>query len=119
MHFTFICDSSGSMGKKDFDAMYDGVEALIARRAQSKCNDYDRYSIVQFGASAELVESDVPIRKPFVKPAQWWGPRSWGTNFNEAFRVALDQIKIVGARNHFVLFLTDGHGNSENVESLF
>ena len=56
------------MSSKDFNAMYDGVEGLINKRSQSKCNDYDRYSIVQFGASAELVESDVPITKPFVKP---------------------------------------------------
>ena len=56
------------MSTKDYNAMMAGVEGLITKRVQSNCNLHDRFSIVQFGATAELVESDVPITKPFVKP---------------------------------------------------
>ena len=33
VHFTFICDSSGSMSTKDYNAMMAGVEGLVAKRA--------------------------------------------------------------------------------------
>ena len=54
------------MAPKDYNEVMAGIEALITERAKS--NQCDRYSIIQFGDTAELVESDVPVTKPFVKP---------------------------------------------------
>ena len=54
------------MSSKDYDEVMAGIEVLINKRAES--NHFDRYSIIQFGTTAELKESDVLVTKPFVKP---------------------------------------------------
>ena len=92
--YTFICDSSGSMSGADYKKMMDGVgDFLKVMRSNDDCK-YDQYSLVLYGAVAEQIERQVPIKNPFTPPAQFTDGRSCGTNFNRAFEVTLNEIKV-------------------------
>ena len=108
--YTFICDSSGSMSGQDYSLMMQGVEDFLKVLSASAESKGDKYSMVLFGRAAELVACEAPINSLFTRPAQWWGPRTWGTDFNKAFEVALNGIKVAQARKHVVILMTDGAG---------
>lgn len=108
--YTFICDSSGSMSSDDYKKMMTGVgDFLNVMSANTECKG-DRYSIVLYGAEAELVERQASITKPFTPPAQFTDARSYGTNFNKAFELTLNEIKVAQSRKHVLILMTDGDG---------
>ena len=65
--------------------MMQGVEDFLKALSASAESKGDKYSIVLFGGTAELVACEAPINSLFTRPAQFWGPRAWGTDFNKAF----------------------------------
>ena len=115
--YTFICDSSGSMSGTDYGLMMQGVETFLKAMGASAESKGDKYSMVLFGRKAELVESEAPINKLFTAPPQWRDTRCLGTDFNKAFEVALNGIKVAQARKHVVILMTDGAGEYGEIES--
>lgn len=114
--YTFICDSSGSMSSDDYKKMMTGVgDFLNVMSANTECKG-DRYSIVLYGAEAELVERQASITKPFTPPAQFTDARSYGTNFNKAFELTLNEIKVAQSRKHVLILMTDGDGQYNEVQ---
>ena len=114
--YTFICDSSGSMSGQDYSLMMQGVEDFLKVLSASAESKGDKYSLVLFGRKAELVESEAPINKLFTAPPQWRDTRMLGTDFNKAFEVALNGIKVAQARKHVVILMTDGAGEYGEIE---
>ena len=98
--------------------MMQGVETFLKAMGASAESKGDKYSLVLFGRKAELVESEAPINKLFTRPAQWRFPdgRCLGTDFNKAFEVALNGIKVAQARKHVVILMTDGAGEYGEIE---
>ena len=82
------------MSGADYKKMMEGVgDFLKVMRANDDCME-DQYSLVLYGAVAEQIVNGVSIKKPFTAPAQFTDARSYGTNFNRAFEVVLNEIKV-------------------------
>ena len=104
------------MSRDDYKKMMDGVgDFLKVMRANDECK-FDKYSIVLYGAEAELVERQVSISKPFTPPAQFTDARSYGTNFNKAFELTLNEIKVSQSRKHVLILMTDGDGQYNEIQ---
>ena len=84
------------MSSADYNKMMEGVrDFLRVMSAKEECKG-DKFSIVLYGATAELAEHQAPINKPFTPPKQFQDGRSYGTDFNKAFQLALREITVAG-----------------------
>ena len=56
------------MSRDDYNKMMEGVRDFLSVISAKEESKGDKFSIVLYGATAELVEHQAPINKPFTPP---------------------------------------------------
>lgn len=121
LNLIFFIDESGSMGAKDpdssktyYETVIDCVKSVIDRRSSLPIAS-DKYSIVKFNDSAEIIVLNRGVKEDFIGDV--CNMRGGGTNFLKP----LDKLIEILNENDFdlyipvILFLSDGQGESKQV----